>query len=59
MRPHRLSLTNELVLGYGLHKHMDVYSPRAATREELEMFHDSDYVDFLSRFVQWISRYRR
>lgn len=51
MKPHRLTLTNSLVLGYGLHKRMDVYSPREATKDELEMFHDSDYVDFLSRFV--------
>jgi len=51
MKPHRLTLTNSLVLGYGLHKRMDVYSPREATKDELEMFHDSDYVDFLSRSV--------
>jgi histone deacetylase HOS2 len=49
MKPHRLTLTNHLVLGYGLHKRMDVFSPREATKDELEMFHDSDYVDFLSR----------
>ena len=55
MKPHRLTLTNSLVLGYGLHKRMDVYSPREATKDELEMFHDSDYVDFLSRFVPSIN----
>ncbi|GAA5968812.1 hypothetical protein JCM3765_001273 [Sporobolomyces pararoseus] len=49
MKPHRLTLTNHLVIGYGLHKKMDMYAPRAATKEELSMFHDSDYVDFLSR----------
>lgn len=48
MKPARLTLTNRLVLAYGLHKHMDVYTPREATKEELEMFHDSDYVNFLS-----------
>jgi hypothetical protein len=25
MKPHRLAMTHQLVLGYGLHKHMDVY----------------------------------
>lgn len=25
MKPHRLAMTHHLVLGYGLHKHMDVY----------------------------------
>ena len=49
MKPARLALTNRLVHGYGLHKYMDVYSPRWASREELERFHDSDYVDFLSK----------
>ncbi|GAA5879150.1 hypothetical protein JCM1840_006210 [Sporobolomyces johnsonii] len=49
MKPHRLTLTNHLVIGYGMHKKMDVFQPRAATKEELEMFHDEDYVDFLSR----------
>lgn len=49
MKPHRLTLTNHLVMGYGLHKRMDVFQPRAATKEELEAFHDEDYVDFLAR----------
>lgn len=49
MVPHRLTLTNDLVLGYGLHKRMKVFSPRKATREELEKFHASDYIDFLER----------
>src|SRR4051812_15941045 len=49
MKPHRLTLTNHLVLGYGLHKHMDVFEPRPASADELKAFHDDDYVDFLSR----------
>lgn len=48
MKPARLTLTNRLVLGYGLHDKMKCFTPRAATKEELEWFHDSDYVDFLS-----------
>lgn len=48
MKPARLALTNRLVHGYGLQHYMKVYSPRWATREELEQFHDSDYLDFLS-----------
>lgn len=49
MKPHRLTLTNHLVMGYGLHEKMDIYQPRVATKEELETFHDRDYIDFLSR----------
>lgn len=51
MKPHRLTLTNHLVVGYGLHKKMEMYQPRSATKEELAEFHDEDYVDFLSRWV--------
>jgi acetoin utilization deacetylase AcuC-like enzyme len=49
MVPHRLTLTNDLVLGYGMHERMKVFSPRKATREELERFHAPDYIEFLSR----------
>lgn len=55
MKPHRLTLTNALVLGYGLHKHIDsFYSPRAATGEELTAYHDADYIEFLSRWVTFL-----
>lgn len=53
MRPHRLELTNNLVLGYGLHEKMAMYNPRRATEDELCDFHDEDYVDFLKRCVGW------
>ena len=51
MRPQRLELTNQLVLGYGLHNTMTMHSPRKATDEELSNFHDADYIDFLKRCV--------
>ncbi|GAA6043419.1 hypothetical protein JCM8097_008585 [Rhodosporidiobolus ruineniae] len=51
MKPHRLTLNNHLVISYGLHQRIDVYEPRVATKEELEMFHDEDYVDFLARIT--------
>ncbi|WWC98895.1 hypothetical protein V866_005789 [Kwoniella sp. B9012] len=49
MRPHRMELTNQLVLGYKLHERMTMHAPRKATEQELLEFHDSDYVDFLKR----------
>ncbi|KAG2109426.1 hypothetical protein BD769DRAFT_1581193 [Suillus cothurnatus] len=50
MKPHRLTLTNALVMGYGLDKQIHhIYNPRPATQAELEMYHDHDYIDFLSR----------
>eukprot|EP01104_Vermistella_antarctica_P018649 TRINITY_DN6995_c0_g1_i2.p1 TRINITY_DN6995_c0_g1~~TRINITY_DN6995_c0_g1_i2.p1 ORF type:complete len:410 (-),score=74.25 TRINITY_DN6995_c0_g1_i2:607-1836(-) len=49
MKPHRLALTHNLVLSYGLHKHMEVYRPHTATVEQMIEFHGEDYVDFLQR----------
>ncbi|GAX79964.1 hypothetical protein CEUSTIGMA_g7403.t1 [Chlamydomonas eustigma] len=51
MKPHRLAMTHHLVLGYGLHKKMDVYKPRRAYPVELAQFHATDYVEFLSRIT--------
>jgi hypothetical protein len=51
MRPHRLELTNQLVLAYGLHNRMSMHSPRKATEEELLAVHDQDYLAFLKRYV--------
>lgn len=49
MKPHRLTILNHLVAGYGLHHHMEYHSPRLASRQELETFHSSSYLDFLER----------
>nr|GAT54437.1 predicted protein [Mycena chlorophos] len=50
MKPHRLTLTNALVMGYGLEKRIhNIYDVRAATQAELEAYHDHDYIDFLSK----------
>lgn len=51
MKPHRLTLTNALVMGYGLDQQIhNIFDPRPATQEELEMYHDHDFIEFLSRF---------
>ncbi|CAI2173516.1 18219_t:CDS:2 [Funneliformis geosporum] len=47
MKPHRLTLTNDLVMSYGLHERMTVYCPPKATDDELMEFHETDYVKFL------------
>ena len=57
MKPHRLTLTNALIFGYDLGKRIDhIYNPRLATKEELEAYHDHDYVDFLSRCTTTLCR---
>ena len=57
MKPFRLTLTNNLVVGYGLNKKLDMYDPRPATKDELQTFHDEDYIDFLSRCVHFPTAY--
>lgn len=48
MKPHRLTLTNSLVIGYGLNRMIDqMHNPRAATRQELEQYHDPRYLNTL------------
>ena len=49
MKPHRLAMTHELVLAYGLHTQMSMFALRKATPTELAQFHTEDYVDFLGR----------
>ena len=52
MKPHRLTLVNALMIGYGLDKQIhQIYNPPPASREELLGYHDKDYIDFLSRHV--------
>eukprot|EP01114_Cavostelium_apophysatum_P024329 TRINITY_DN9485_c0_g1_i1.p1 TRINITY_DN9485_c0_g1~~TRINITY_DN9485_c0_g1_i1.p1 ORF type:complete len:429 (-),score=78.79 TRINITY_DN9485_c0_g1_i1:33-1319(-) len=64
MKPHRLSLTHNLVLNYGLYKKMQVYKPRPATNDDLLRFHSDDYVGFLTRVTPesvqiWQNQLRR
>mmetsp|Transcript_46150 Transcript_46150/g.147659 ORF Transcript_46150/g.147659 Transcript_46150/m.147659 type:complete len:429 (+) Transcript_46150:39-1325(+) len=49
MKPHRLCMTHNLVLNYGLYKKFEVFRPRRAYPVELAQFHSEDYVDFLNR----------
>ncbi|GBF99104.1 histone deacetylase [Raphidocelis subcapitata] len=51
MKPHRLAMTHQLVLGYGLHKHMEVHRVTKAYPHELAQFHTQSYVDFLARIT--------
>ena len=47
MKPWRVTLTNKIIMAYGMHEAMDLYLSRAATEDELAMFHAEDYIDFL------------
>ena len=47
MKPWRLHLTKQLVMGYGLHYAMDCFATQSALREEMAEFHKEDYLEFL------------
>lgn len=47
MKPHRLSVVHHLVMNYGLHKKMQIFRPYRATAQDMQRFHDTEYIDFL------------
>eukprot|EP01083_Nonionella_stella_P060970 158986_1 len=49
MKPHRIRLTHNLLLNYGLYRKMEVYRPHCATDEEIQQFHSEEYVSFLKK----------
>jgi hypothetical protein len=58
MKPHRLALTHNLILNYGLYKHMRVYRPHHATFAELTAFHSEDYIKFIQRYERGVFLYQ-
>ena len=49
MKPARLKLTHHLVLGYNLHREMDMLVPHKASAEEMCQYHSEDYINFLKK----------
>jgi histone deacetylase 1/2 len=47
MKPHRVRMTHNLVVNYGLYKKMEVFRPALVTAENLTKFHSDDYINFL------------
>ena len=47
MKPHRIRMTHNLLLNYGLYRKMEIYRPSPGTFEELRKFHSEDYMRFL------------
>ena len=51
MRPHRVRLTHNLVVRYGLFQHLNIFRPRPASKADLNEFHSDDYLHFLSHLT--------
>jgi histone deacetylase 1/2 len=47
MKPHRVRMTHNLVVNYGLYRTMEVFRPRLVSPAALTRFHSDDYVNFL------------
>ncbi|GAA5981974.1 hypothetical protein JCM5350_006585 [Sporobolomyces pararoseus] len=49
MKPHRIKMAHNLILNYGLDKHLDVLKPDRCSKHEMTRFHTDEYIDFLAR----------
>ncbi|ORY00641.1 histone deacetylase, partial [Basidiobolus meristosporus CBS 931.73] len=49
MKPHRMRMTHNLVVNYGLHRKMEILRPTRATKTQMTRFHSDEYIDFLHR----------
>lgn len=47
MKPHRVRMAHNLIVNYGLYKHMQVFRPRLCTEDDITRFHSEDYIHFL------------
>ena len=47
MKPHRIRMTHNLLLNYGLYKQLEIYRPSPARDDELTRFHSDEYIEFL------------
>jgi histone deacetylase 1/2 len=50
-QPHRVRMTHNLVVNYGLYRKMEVYRPKLITPDELSRFHSDDYINFLRKIT--------
>ena len=47
MKPHRVRMTHNLVVNYGLYREMEVFRPKPVSRDQMTRFHSDDYFNFL------------
>lgn len=65
MKPHRVRMTHNLVVNYGLYREMEVFRPKPVSRDQMTRFHSDDYVNFLriinpdnmSEFLRHLQRF--
>lgn len=47
MKPHRVRMTHNLIVNYGLYRRMEVFRPRHISPTVMTRFHSDDYINFL------------
>eukprot|EP01040_Poterioochromonas_malhamensis_P006367 gene6367-6860_t len=47
MKPHRVRMTHNLVVNYGLFRKMDCFRPKLISAAQMTRFHSDDYINFL------------
>eukprot|EP00979_Chaetoceros_neogracilis_P012517 scaffold3341_cov270-Chaetoceros_neogracile.AAC.15 len=47
MKPHRVRMTHNLVVNYGLYRRMEVFRPNHVSPTAMTRFHSDDYINFL------------
>ncbi|CAN8232351.1 unnamed protein product [Cochlearia groenlandica] len=48
MKPHRIRMSHNLIINYGLHRRLEIRRPKLAEASDISRFHSQDYVDFLA-----------
>lgn len=52
MKPHRVRMTHNLVVNYGLYRQMEVFRPKPISSQHMTRFHSDDYINFLRVITQ-------
>ncbi|CAM9754310.1 unnamed protein product, partial [Choristocarpus tenellus] len=52
MKPHRVRMTHNLVVNYGMYRKMDVFRPKPISSQQMTRFHSDDYINFLRVITQ-------
>ncbi|KAH3756274.1 histone deacetylase Rpd3 [Pelomyxa schiedti] len=51
MKPHRIRMTHNLLLHYGMYRKMSIVRPWRATSLQMTKFHSDEYIDFLKNIT--------
>ena len=50
MKPHRIRMTHNLLVNYGLYRKMQIFRPFRTSAEDMTKFHSDDYI----KFLKWV-----